>query len=108
MATNGIISVMKDNKVVFKCIAGCNGMTAETTAKAIKEIENPTLDNIYKTCLDYAFGCKECLVVQSETGHKFIDQEDDLHELYIKKFTDPNFNPRWERGTAAHTEIINL
>ena len=106
MATNGIISVVKNGKTIFKCVAGCNGMTANQTADAIKRLENPTIDQVYKTCLDYNFGCKDCTVVQTENDFRQADMEDDLPELFKKKFSDPEFNPRWERGTASHVELI--
>ena len=57
-------------------------------------------------CLDHDFGCKNCTVVQTENDFRQEDMEDELPELYKQKFSDPEFNPRWERGTAAHTEII--
>ena len=110
MATNGIISIVKDGKVQFKCVAGCNGMEAEKTAAALKKLSSPTIDQVYKVCLDNDFGCKDCTVVQSETEHRCHPdyQEEELSPLYKEKFNEPGFNPRWERGIAAHTEIINL
>ena len=109
MATNGIISIVRDNKVVFKCIAGCDGYNAEKTVKALKKNGKYTLREIYKVCLDNNFGCKGgCLVVQSADDFIGVDKEEGLSELYENKFSDRNFNPRWERGTAAHVEIINI
>ena len=108
MATQGIISIIKDGKTIFKCVAGCNGMTAEKTSEALKKIINPTIDQVYKICLDNDFGCSDCTVVQSENDFIQRDMEDGLPELYIKKFNEPEFNPRWECGIASHVEIIKL
>ncbi len=104
MATNGIISITKENRVIFKCVAGCDGYNAKQTAKAIKKSDNYTLSNIYDICMDNGFGCKNCLVVQSEDDYIAIDGE--LDNLYTEKFSDPKFNPRWECGIASHVEII--
>lgn len=108
MATNGIISIIKNGKTIFKCVAGCDGMEAPKAVSAIRKIENPTIDQIYKACLDNKFGCKNCLVVQAENDHRHVDMEDDLDPLYTEKFSDPFFNPRWKHGTAAHIEIIEM
>lgn len=110
MATNGIISIIKNDQVQIKCVAGCNGMEAEKTAKALSELQNPTIDEVYKVCLDNHFGCKDCTVVQSETEHRCHPdyQEEELDPLYKEKFNDPHFNPRWSYGTAAYKVVINL
>lgn len=105
MATQAIISIVKDNKVQFKCVAGCNGMQAPKTAKELKKLKEPTLDEVYKICMENNFGCDDCLIVQSKNEHKDKYGEE-LSELYKSKFDDAQFNPRWERGTAAYTEVI--
>ena len=108
MATNGVISIVKDGKVQFKCVAGCNGMEARKTADVLRHLKNPTIDQVYKICIDNDFGCEDCTVVQSETEHRCHPdyQDEELSSLYKEKFNTPDFNPRWERGTAAHMEII--
>lgn len=110
MATNGIVSIVKNGKTVFKCVAGCNGSTADKTAAALKKLANPTIDQVYKVCIDNHFGCKECTVVQSEKEHRCDPdyQKEKLSSLYKDKFVDPKFNPRWEYGTASHVEIVNI
>lgn len=111
MATQGIISIVKENKVIFKCVAGCNGYNASDTANALKKL-NPKeydLKTIYDVCLINNFGCAHgCLTVQSENDFMAFDKDDELPELYKEKFNDPNFNPRWKHGIAAHTEIIKI
>jgi hypothetical protein len=108
MATNGIVSVIKDGKTLFKCVAGCNGMTAEKLVKALAEVKELTLDNVYKACLDHDFGCKDCTVVQSENDFRAADQEEPLPPLYKEKFSDPQFNPRWDIGIASHKATLDL
>ena len=107
MATNGIISIIKGGKVLFKCVAGCDGMEAAKTAAELKTIANPTLEKVYEICVKNQFGCDNCLIVQSKDD--FLPKfEDELQPLYIEKFEDAKFNPRWMNGTAAYTEIIEL
>jgi len=105
MATQGIISIVKNNEVIFKCIAGCNGMTANKTAKELKKIENPTLDEVYNICKSNDFGC-ECLIVQTKDSFKGAEEDEELPELFKLKFNEPSFNPRWECGLASYVEII--
>lgn len=106
MATQGIISIVKENKVIFKCVAGCNGMNATKTANELKKLKEPILEQVYDICLKNGFGCKDCLIVQSENTYKGADNEDDFPELYKTKFQDAQFNPRWECGIASHVEVI--
>lgn len=108
MATNGIVSIVKNGKTLFKCVAGCNGQTAESLVKSLAELKELTLDSVYQQALKHHFGCKDCTIVQSENDFRSADQEDPLPELYISKFSDPQFNPRWEYGTAAHKAVLDL
>jgi hypothetical protein len=110
MATQGIVSIVKNGKTLFKCVAGCNGMTAEKTVKALSELQNPTIDQVYKACIDNDFGCSDCTVVQSESEHRSNPdyQDEPLSDLYIQKFSDPQFNPRWESGIASYKAVLDL
>lgn len=107
MSTQGIISIIKEGQVIFKCVAGCDGQNAPEAAKAIKALNPATLEELHKACIDHKFGCFDCLVVQNSDRH-LDGSGDELPSLYKIKFKDPKFNPRWERGTAAYTEIIEL
>lgn len=111
MATQGIISIVKGNKVMFKCVAGCNGFNAEKTAKTLKKKGKYNLKSIYDACVKNDFGDKDySLVVQSKKDWMGAgkNNSEGLPKLYTEKFNDPNFNPRWEYGTASHIEIIKL
>jgi len=105
MATQAIISIIKDNKVQFKCVTGCNGTAVPETAKELKKLKQPTLDEVYDICLKNDFGCDDCLIVQSKTEHK-DKYGKKLSELYNSKFDDAQFNPRWELGIASYVEVI--
>jgi hypothetical protein len=106
MATQGIVSVIdKTGKTKIKIIAGCDGYNAKKLADHIKKEQLLDLQSIYDAALALDFGSKSSLVVINKDG--FIYEEDDeLPERYFQTFDDPKFNPRWELGTAAYTEII--
>lgn len=107
--TQGIISITKKDKVIFKCVAGCNGFNAKKTAKAIKDKGKYDLTSIYNTCVENDFGDKDSsLVVQSKKDWMGAGKDEGLPKLYEEKFNDANFNPRWEYGTCDHIEIIKL
>lgn len=108
MATQGIISIVKNGNVVFKCVAGCNGMTAKKTADALKELKNPTLEAIYDVCVANDFGCDECIAVQSASEIRTINGTEAGAGFYAKNFSDAKFNPRWECGLADYIEVVEL
>lgn len=109
--TQGIISIIKNNAVVFKCVTGCNGYKAKETAEKIKSIpfEELTGEKIYQICIETNFGEAGMLVVQSKKESYCDNMMDNLDPIYRnkKKFNDPKFNPRWECGLADQVEIIN-
>jgi len=116
MATLGLVSVVKDGKVVFKCVAGMDGMAARKVAAKIRKLpfDHLTVKLLYQLCIDMRFGHKETLVVQSE-NENYCDEsiacdprpEDDLYENK-DKFKDPKFNPRWECGLSDHVSIVKF
>jgi len=105
--TQGIISIIKNDKVFIKCVSGCDGYNAQKAAKIIRRLDNITLEKVYNICIENDFGCEDCLVVQGENDFIYkADPDFELPELYIKKFNDPAFNPRWEKGTAPYVVKI--
>jgi hypothetical protein len=113
MSTQGLISIVKDEKVLYKIVAGCNGMKIADLVKCIKTLYQIDKEKInayylYHTALNYSFGCKDCLVVFNESELETNEKEFALSVLFLKTFNNPNFNPRWEYGTADYIEIINL
>lgn len=107
MATQGIISVISENEVVMKVIAGCDGYLSPTAAKAIKAEWPVTPERAYDPCLQTGLGCDDCLVVMDKTTiiSKF---DEDVGPLYRETFSDPNFNPRWKNGGADNFEIVKV
>jgi hypothetical protein len=107
MATQGIVSLVKNGAVALKCVAGCDGYNAPKVADWLRE--NPDADGraVYRACIDVGFGCRDCLVVLTPNFH-VAECENDLSPLYRKTFLDPRFNPRWDCGLAAHVEVVSV
>ena len=105
--TNGIVSILKDGKVILKAVAGCNGYPAADVAKAVRKSPGLSVPMLYAICRECDFGCEDCLVVQDVQTHKFAG-DDELGPLYKAEFSNPRFNPRWVKGTAEYTEIVEL
>ena len=115
MSTQGLVSIVDKDKVLYKIVAGCSGMKIEDLVKCIKTLYQINPDKInayylYHTALNYSFGCKDCLVVFNENELE-TDNKELFHgsfPLYLKTFDNPDFNPRWEYGTADYIEIIDI
>jgi hypothetical protein len=107
MGTNGILSITKNGQTLVKVVCGCEGMEIPKLAKALKQKKLIATEDVYNLSQEYV-GCEDCLVVQDATGIFFGIKEEELPKLYKEKFFDPKFNPRWEQGTAAYTEIIEV
>lgn len=107
MATQGLVSIVRDGKVQFKAVVGCDGMNAPELASLVREFPPETIADLYRLCSEAGFGCEDCLVLQSETG-VVSECRDDPGPLYREKFSDPRFNPRWKHGTADYVEVVEL
>ncbi len=105
--TQGIVSVLKDGSVILKCVAGCNGYNAAALAKRLKAERVETHTEAYHIARELDFGCADCLVV---LGSDLIRRanEDTLRSAYRDTFGDPEWNPRWDIGTADHTVVVDI
>jgi len=115
MATQGVVSVIADGKMIMKIVAGCDGYNAERVAEYIKAqyINNEGIaysqaNHILSMCSYLDFGCKECLVLLTPKSIHTENWEDvgSWIDRYRETFDDPNFNPRWHYGTADYVEIV--
>jgi hypothetical protein len=114
MATQGILSVVgKKGKVKFKVVAGCNGFNVKNLAKMLKSVIKKgtplTAQTIYNMAQEVDLGCEDDLFVISDTEilpARDVARYDPFPELYRSTFELPKFNPRWECGIAAFTELI--
>ena len=116
MATQGLLTIMKDNKVKYKIIAGCNGFNIDKVKEKILMTEPHILFSsselvisilLHTGAILLNFGCKDCLVVISEYGGYYQFKEP-LSSLYGETFNQPEFNPRWEYGTADYVEVLKF
>jgi hypothetical protein len=108
MATQGVVSVIKDGKVVIKAVAGCNGYNAPSLADSLADQRGEmTADGVYHLALSFEFGCNDCLVVMDRENiiHYGLDEP---NMYYRGTFDMPEWNPRWLHGTADYVMIVNL
>jgi hypothetical protein len=121
MATQGLVSVVVDGEVVCKVIAGDNGFNAKNVAEYIRHWVHKDKESIVQHAylIHYGareisdFGCEACLVTMTPVS-LFYDYLTNQYgnskdwSLYIDTFNDPNFNPRWDVGTADYVEIVEF
>lgn len=107
MVTQGIVSIVQNNKTIIKAVAGCNGYNAKNLAEIIRFQKLSTAQEVYDAATRIGFGCEECLVVMDENNILFSDKEDDL-PYYRETFSKPRFNPRWECGIADHIQVVHI
>lgn len=103
MATQGVVSVTENGKVILKAIAGCDGYNAKLLAEHIRKNQLRDIDAVYEAALELGFGNEPTLVVMDGRRIKWADgdEADDSLTLYRDTFSDPRFNPRWESGLVS-------
>lgn len=108
MATQGILSIVIDGKVVAKAVIGSDGYAMPRIADDVRKNNVTTAQGLLDLC--HAHGLRtESLIVQSAPDAWIGNcTEDELPALYAEKFSDPRFNPRWRHGTAAYTEVVDM
>lgn len=107
MATQAIISLVKNGHVFIKIICGCNGYNSEKLVKIIKDSQPDNIQDIYEMAIKNKFGCKECLVVMNSDNIIFNGDES-VGPLYRETFDDPLFNPRWNIGIADSVTVLKI
>lgn len=104
--TQGVVSFTYKGEIRIKAIAGCNGFNAEHLAKSAEAEGLTTIEQIYAQAILDDFGCANCLVVMD--SEKIMHAGGFVPELYRKTFSQPEFNPRWDNGTAPHVVIVEI
>ena len=106
--TQGLLTITRDGKVIFKIVAGCNGYNLPELIAAVKRLPQPwTRQSLYEAAERVEFGDQACLVVQGESGAMFLGGGS-LDASYREKFSEPEFNPRWSHGTADYSAAIEI
>lgn len=113
MGTQAVVSVRKDGQMVFKFVVGCNGAQAPDFADGLRSLGHvPTLLEALEIAATTLYGCSECFITVTPEAvrpySRYSDYVDEPNSLYRRTFDDPRFNPRWEQGTAAYTEIVDF
>ena len=115
MATQGLVSVIRDGSMLFKVVAGANGFRAdEVAAWARLHSWQITAQALFEAAVEIGFGGRTSLVVQDASGAMVFDKsaisEEDLTGLYLDRgrFDDPRASPRSEVGTSEYVEIVEL
>lgn len=114
MATNGLVSIVKDGKTLMKVTAGFNGYEAPVLRALIESnLEKATSPSeVFLMAQQVGFGCKECLVLMYDDGKTCLYDESELFESEMKtlatNFDNPYWNGRSTTGYADYIEIINL
>lgn len=108
MATQAVVSLVKDGATLVKCVAGCNGWEAPALAKIIAEQHLCTVEGIHMAALALGLGCHDCLVTQDKDHVKAAEPATILGgTFYVSKFHEPTFNPRWHAGTSSYVYLVD-
>jgi hypothetical protein len=105
--TPGMITIMENNKVIMKIVAGSNGFNAPTLAEEIKKAWPLSIFEVYALAVVKKFGDERTyLVVLDEEKILFSQGDDNISTLYRATFHRPAFNPRGAQGTTEYYELI--
>lgn len=107
MGTQGLVSVIdQKGRTLLKVVAGCNGDKAGQLGEVLRRMEGRmTLHRVLQEAMIVGFGCRRCRVAMD--GEEILtDADDEPGKLYRMKFNDPEFNPRWEHGTADYCVVV--
>lgn len=113
MATQGLVSIRRDDVVIMKVVAGSDGMLAQRLADFLRSHWPLNIEDVYQAALKIGFASEATLVVITPDDVRECDGMSyrafvAAHPRYAATFQDPHFNPRWEHGTAEHTVVLDL
>jgi len=109
MATQGLLSITLGGKVMAKIITGCDGKRIVPLAAWLRaHCKAVDGDELLKLCHAHDLGGESLIVQTSPTDWHCDTADQELPPLYVEKFDDPDFNPRWQQGTAEYTERVEL
>lgn len=107
--TQGLLTVVKNNKVILKIIVGCEGYNIDMIERLVSIERNFSSPKIfYEMARNVGFGCDSCRVVLTKDKEYYSDEIDELSELYRKTFNKPKFNPRRMAGTADCIRVLQI
>lgn len=107
MATQGILSVMIDDRVILKAVTGLDGYEMPAIGDEVVTKMVTKAQDLLNLCHEHGLG-GDSLIVQSSPTEWIGGDSDELPEWYAAKFHDPRFNPRWRHGTADYIVVVDL
>lgn len=108
MATQGVLSVTVDGRVVAKLVTGSDGYQLPKLARIVREKWLTDIIGIYVEAKQLKVGSMGSLYVFDANGNYVTNADDELPDKYLETFTFPQNNPRWDRGTEEYTEVVEL
>ncbi len=105
MAIQGVLSVIRDGKVIIKLVTGSDGGKLPELADVVRREKLDDTGRIYLEALKLGIGSMENLFVFDETSHRTNSGEG--LGYYRDTFHNPTWNPRWESGTADYVEVVD-
>lgn len=113
MATQGLLTLVRDNKVLAKVVAGCDGDLVVELAYKVRTTSCTTARELFKAAKELRLGGSSSLVViAKENGAFVIEDNADMGkkdaERYMDTFDKPRWNPRWDYGTADYVEVVEV
>ena len=95
----------------MKVVAGSNGYNVDALAMLVRPLliegKVPTVEAAAMAAVQANFGGPANLVVVND--HEiFCESGYDPNPLYRRTFHDPQFNPRWRRGTVDNLVILEI
>lgn len=107
MATQGIVTVLSNEKVVMKIITGSNGYNAQSLATELKNQWPVNIQEAYEVAISLHFGSSDSLVVMTMDSIEYRGIGE-IKENYRDTFNQAEFNPRWECGTADYVVLLHV
>jgi hypothetical protein len=107
MATQGLVTIVSGGKVLMKIVTGSDGEFARSVANRIKKQWPLDTVGAYAIAKRVGFGHEDDLVVIDQTSVTYLG-DGEVGSRYRETFDRPEFNPRWEFGTADHVIVISV
>lgn len=111
MATQGVLSIVVNGKVILKLVTGSNGYDIPKIAEEVKRKRIVNIEDLKALCYEMDFTPPYLTIQSSPTDFWCIEEDtnlEDLNELFEIKFNEPEFNPRWSCGLADYVEVVEF
>lgn len=112
-----MIVIVKDENVLYKIIARCQGNNIKIVSSHIKAWYESEKDisTLVDLCVKNNFGCADCLIVLKDENFVYPSKEDAIDtfsEDFIKRFVGTynniTFCPIFETGSVPNMKIIKI